>query len=170
MYPILRFSISEERKLSTEYIGRADGNFAGKFRDAPVAKGRMIVDCSDLLRIGLALEPVGIGSWIYGANRKYRFRWTHSEYPGDSIRRMRFDRNRRTGQIEDWFGFDEKRARWLVNGVVTVTVTVTKQVRFKTEFELQNCDANKFRSRIPPSDQFSALQPETARRIQFGID
>jgi hypothetical protein len=154
VYPILRYAVSQKENVDAQYIGGAYGKYAGKLNDAPVAKGPMIVDCLYLARIGLALEPRGVGHRTYGANRKYHFRWTHSEYPGQALKRKRFEPNYRSKQIQDDVKFDGSHAHWLVNGTVIATVAVEKNIRFETEFKLQNCAANKFRSSTMPSGLF----------------
>ena len=147
MYPIFRYAMYEENESVSEYLGVPDGPFADNFRQLPNADGPMEVDCRTLSEIGIVIEPVGAGGWIYGAKTKYRFRWSHSTALPDSVEHMQYRRNTPHGFLRHGIIL----TKWLVNGNIRLWISVENQVVYETDFKLNDCAANLYRSPTPPS-------------------
>ena len=149
MHPVLRYAVYEGDRTESEYLGASDGPFIDHFRQLPVADGPMEVDCRTVSELGIVIEPIGVGSWIYGANRKYRFRWEHSSEPPASVTRMQYRRNTPHGFLRN----SVKPDNWLVDGTIRLTITVEGKVVYQTLYKLINCDANIYRTPVPPSER-----------------
>jgi len=147
MYPIFRYAKYEGGESVSEYIGNLDGPFIHLFRQLPKADGPMEVDCRTLSEIGIVIEPVGAGGWIYGAKTKYRFRWSHSTALPDSVEHMQYKRNTRHGFLRHGVSL----TKWLVNGSIRLLITAKNDLIYETNFKLNDCDANSYRSTTPPS-------------------
>lgn len=137
--PVLRFAFAKDRTPTSEYIGKPDGKYAEQFAEYTVGEGRMQLNCSDVAAIGIALEPINIGGYVYGSKTKYRFEWTHTAIPDKSIKRMTYKEWRRTGFVQERLGFERKYDGWLLDGILRLTVTVRGKLEYETEFELKDC-------------------------------
>lgn len=158
LYPVFRFAKYEDETVISEYLGAPDDRFAQSFRQLPVAEGAMVVDCRSLTQLGFVFDPVGVGNRIYGANTKYRFTWTHSEDPGQSVEYMRYKRNAPYGLIRTGV----RLVDWAENGTVSMVIVVEEEAVYRTDFEIVNCLANLYRTPTPPSELLRQLEEEEA--------
>lgn len=134
-YPLMRYAIPEKGDPTTEYIGESDGPFADKFVDSPPAAGPMVLDCQAVEEVGLVIEPLGVGGWIYGAKRKFRFEWTHSSPDVKSKKWLQYKRNTPQGYMRNRL----KLKKFKVDGTITATISVEGNVIHTETFEIQNC-------------------------------
>ena len=147
LYPGIRFARSAENEVIAEYLGRSSDDFPVSWRQLPAGRGSMRVDCQRYGRVGFTFDPVGVGNAIYGANTKYRSEWTHSAFPDQSVERMQYRRNR-SGYMTTGITLRD----WSVNGTIRLVIRVEGSVEYQTEFELENCLANMYRTPTPPSE------------------
>lgn len=125
----------------------------------------MKVNCQSLSEIGIVIEPVGSGGWIYGAKRKYHFEWALSSEPPGPERRMQYHRNTPYGFLRNGI----KLVDWLVDGTIQLTISVKGEVVYETQFRLTNCEANLYRTSTPPSElrrERGAIDGDTAGRTE----
>jgi len=148
LHPLFRYAVYEDDKTESEYVGAPDGPFIDNFRQLPKADGPMEVDCQTVSEIGIIIEPIGVDSWIYGAKRKYHFQWTHSSEPPASVSRMQYRRNTRYGFLRNRIQLDE----WLVDGTIQLTIFVEGDPVYQTQYKLTSCEANLYRTPVPPSE------------------
>jgi hypothetical protein len=159
MFPLFRFARYEDGSLATESLASDKSPFRPQLIHMVQADGPMRVDCRRLEKVGIVFYPRSTGFLIYGKNTKYRLLWLHSAFPGQEERDMRYKRNTPGGFIAARLALDE----WLVNGVVSVQVSVANTVVFSTQFELDQCKANLYRSPVVPSQLELELELERER-------
>ena len=156
--PHYRFATYTDGNPVLHYTGDSNAAYASQYHTLPPAVGPMRVNCRNLDYIGIRFDEPGERSSIYGAMTKYRFEWTHSEYPGSSERGMRYWRNnpwtveRNTYTADSLLRIYLRPENWLENGSIKLHVSVEGSVVFETEFELIDCLANLYRTPTPPSD------------------
>ncbi len=165
VHPLLRFWVAKDDTVAAEYVGDLHSEFARTLKDINRPSGTMQIECADVAQLGVALEPIGIGKWIYGANTKYRFAWRHLGFANDVVRRMRYHRSYRSGLVEDRIHLAGRQSRWLVDGIIRMELTVLKEVRYTTDFELINCGVTIEMppEREPTQDILDRIERESQR-------
>ena len=156
--PHYRYAVYSDRDPVIHFTGNSDADYAGQYHMLPPAVGPMRLDCQGLEEVGIRFDEPGPRSRSYGTMTKYRFEWTHSEYPGIRERGMRYWRNnpwtreRNSYFLDSLLRINLKPDDWLENGTLRLQVRVEGRDVFETEFQLVNCLVNMYRTPTPPSE------------------
>ena len=136
--PLFRYVLFEDGTHVSEYIGPPDGPYAEDFKALPEAAGPMEVDCEAVKEVGVVINPLGVGSWHYGAKRKYHFQWSHSVVSPQPVSLMRYKRNAPPRFLRNGIKLD----KWRADGTIHLTIAVKGNGVFDTEYVLSNCESD----------------------------